>query len=423
MKVLQILSNLNVGGPQLGALEMAKALVQAGHESLVVSSGGSLVKRLERDKSTHIELAVDQKNLKALVLIKPLRDVIRTHKPDIIHVRARMPAWITYFALKGIAEHKRPIVVSTVHTLYPPTHYSKIMTKASRVICISDHALNYMTQNFPDTPSDKLVRIYRGIDSKHFPYRYQPSVHWWTNTLAEFPELRNKIWLTLPGEITENTNHQWMLDVVGGLKEDYPNIHALFIGAAKDKSADYFDELQLRIHALGLEPYVTFTGARDDKRDWLAASNIVFELSGQPKTFSRNLLESLFLGTPVIAWNHGGMPEILNRLYPEGLTPKDDCLALCRLVRKHLDNKLTPKRPNEFFLKPMTDQGMALYLSLLEQKQTQPSAQTKPAQKMAPASTLQSTDVKQGNKNTNDMGISEPADDKEILAGTVKTQQ
>lgn len=47
MKILQILPELNAGGVERGTLEIARALVQKGHDSLVVSNGGRLVSELE----------------------------------------------------------------------------------------------------------------------------------------------------------------------------------------------------------------------------------------------------------------------------------------------------------------------------------------------------------------------------------------
>ena len=47
MKVVQILPELNAGGVERGTLEVGKYLVDQGHESIVISNGGRLVKRPE----------------------------------------------------------------------------------------------------------------------------------------------------------------------------------------------------------------------------------------------------------------------------------------------------------------------------------------------------------------------------------------
>ena len=58
MKVMQLLPELNSGGVERGTLEIARALVAQGHQSLVVSNGGRLVSQLEAEGSTHLTLPI-----------------------------------------------------------------------------------------------------------------------------------------------------------------------------------------------------------------------------------------------------------------------------------------------------------------------------------------------------------------------------
>ena len=46
LSVLQLLPSLNAGGVERGTLEISRALVNAGHESIVVSAGGNLTREL-----------------------------------------------------------------------------------------------------------------------------------------------------------------------------------------------------------------------------------------------------------------------------------------------------------------------------------------------------------------------------------------
>lgn len=400
MKILQILPAMDTGHVARSAMDMAKALVVAGHASIVVSNGGPLTTRLEREGSTHISLPVHQKNLTSLWQVKPLRQVIEKHKPDIIHLRTRMCAWITRLALKGIPENQRPKTVSTIHHMYPVSIYGKVITESDCVICVSDYVADHVKTHFPNCPPENIRRIYRGVDEKFFPYRYQPSVHWWNGVLAEFPHLDKKIWLTLPGTISQSRGHEWIIDILGGLKSDYPDIHAVIIGDPKSPKSTYYEELQQRISSLDLEDYVTFTGWRDDIRDWLAASNLVFSLVNKPLAYSQTVMESLALGTPVIAWNQGGVAETLNRLFPQGLIETHDGLALCEKVRELLDSSELPKKPEEFILRKMTKEALDIYKSLLPDcHKSKPKKQTKtqPSQSTESPQDLPSTEKPQTN--------------------------
>ncbi|HZJ81131.1 MAG TPA: glycosyl transferase, partial [Guyparkeria sp.] len=63
MTVLQMLPALDGGGVERGTLEIAAALVAAGHRALVISEGGGMVAELEALGAEHITLPVGRKSL------------------------------------------------------------------------------------------------------------------------------------------------------------------------------------------------------------------------------------------------------------------------------------------------------------------------------------------------------------------------
>ncbi len=366
MKVMQLLPELNSGGVERGTLEIARALVAEGHESLVVSNGGRLVAQLEAEGSTHLTLAIHKKALSSLWQIRPLRQLIEHHQPDIVHVRSRVPAWLTHFALKGIPAARRPHLISTVHGFYSINRYSQIMTQAEKVIAVSDSVVKYITDNYKNCPAQDIVRIYRGIDPTAFPHGYQPSVQWLNQTFKDFPELENKFLLCLPGRITRLKGHETLIGLVEKLQQQYPNLHAVVVGGADPKKAAYLKEMQDTIQGKGLTDKITFVGHRSDIREWLAFSDVVLSLSNQAETFGRTALEALSVGTPVIGWNRGGVAEILSQLYPQGLIAVDDHAALFNAVKNHLDEPQQVKPVTTFSLKEMCDQTLHLYKQVLK---------------------------------------------------------
>ena len=366
MKVMQLLPELNSGGVERGTLEIARALVAEGHESLVVSNGGRLVAQLEAEGSKHLTLAIHKKALSSLWQIRPLRQLIEQHQPDIVHVRSRVPAWLTHFALKGIPAARRPHLVSTVHGFYSINRYSQIMTRAEKVIAVSDSVVKYITDNYKNCPAQDIVRIYRGIDPVAFPHGYQPSAQWLKQVFKDFPELENKFVLCLPGRITRLKGHETLIGLVEKLQQQYPNLHAVVVGGADPKKAAYLQEIQDSIQDQGLTDRITFVGHRSDIREWLALSDVVLSLSNQAETFGRTALEALSVGTPVIGWNRGGVAEILSQVYPQGLIAVDDHAALLKAVKLHLEEPQQVKPVTMFSLKEMCDQTLHLYKQILQ---------------------------------------------------------
>lgn len=364
MKVIQLTTRLNQGSVARATLEVAQALVKQGHQSIVISSGGVLVTQLEQEGSQHFLLSVSRKSIHSLLKIWLLRQVILQHQPDVLHVRSRMLAWLTYFTLQTIPAAQRPHLVSTIQGLYKVTRYSAIMTKAERVIAISDSVAKYIHKNYPECPVSSVVRIYRGIDMKRFPRDYQPSTSWQQMTFQLFPQVKDKVILTFPGRISPVKGHFYFLDVIATLKAQF-NIHGVIIGASDEKDQAYLEQLNQQIIERGLQDNITFVGHRRDIRDWLASSSLVLSLATQPEKFGRTALEALALGCPVIGWNHGGVAEILQHSYPEGLVEPFQTHQLIAKVREMLSQPLKPQSLQGFSLQHMTDQVIGLYQDVI----------------------------------------------------------
>lgn len=366
LKIMQLLPELNSGGVERGTLELARALVAQGHQSLVVSNGGRLVSQLESEGSQHFQLAIHKKSLASLWQIRPLRQLIMQQSPDIVHVRSRVPAWLTHFALKGIPAHQRPHLVSTVHGFYSVNAYSAIMTKAEKVIAVSESVVDYIHQHYPHCPKQDIVRIYRGIDPQAFPFNYRPSAEWQQQVSQQFPQFQGKYLIALAGRITRLKGHETLINIMQQLKNDYPHAHAVIIGDVHPKKQDYLAELKQKIKDLNLEQHITFVGHRSDMKDWLAFCDVSLSLSNQAETFGRTTLESLALGRPVIGWNRGGVAEILSALYPQGLINVDDETALLQAIQQHIQNPPILEAVEKFHLDEMTGQTIDLYQSLMQ---------------------------------------------------------
>lgn len=360
MKVLQVLPELNSGGVERGTLELADFLVAHGHESLVLSGGGRLVPKLEAGGSRHITLPVGRKALSTLFLIPRLRKLLRDERPDILHLRSRVPAWVLKLAWRGLPEIDRPHLVTTVHGFYSVNAWSAVMTRGERVICVSDSIRHYVLNNYPGASPGVLRVVPRGVDPAMYPHGFQPSPEWRGKFETEFPETRGKRLITLPGRITRLKGHEDFARILSGLS-DLPDVHGVIAGGAHPRKASYLDEIRDLFESTGLGDRVTFTGNRDDLREILAASSLVVSLTTQPESFGRTTLEALAMGVPVAGYDHGGVGEQLDTLFPAGkLTPLDPAAAI-PTVRGLLADAPPVATPNPFTLERMLTDTLAVY--------------------------------------------------------------
>jgi glycosyltransferase involved in cell wall biosynthesis len=366
MKVLQILPELNSGGVERGTVEIARALVLAGHEAVVVSNGGRLVDELARVGARHVALPVHRKSLKSLFQVRALRKVFEREKPDIVHIRSRVPGWIAWLAWRGMKPSARPRLVSTVHGFYSVNAYSKIMTCGERVIAVSESIREYISNNYPQVPTERIRVVPRGVQLEQYPRGFTPSAEWLAAWRAGQPQCDGKVVLLLPGRITRLKGHEDFFNLIAGLKKTGVAVHGLVVGDTHPKKRAYLSELRARAEELGVGDDVSFLGHRGDVREIMAVSDIVYSLSQQPESFGRVTLETLALGRAFVGYDHGGVGEQLRPFFPQGCVKLGDQAGLLTATLRVLKERPQPGRIGEpYTLDCMCRGTLAVYAELV----------------------------------------------------------
>ena len=322
LTIMQLLPELEVGGVEQGTLEIAEALVAAGHRALVVSAGGRMVAKLEALGAQHFTLPVGAKRFRTLGIIRPLRQLLLTQQVDLVHARSRLPAWIGHFALRGIPAAHRPRWVTTVHGPYTANRYGRIMVSGERVIAISEFIRDYLINAWPGVAPERVRVIPRGVDPARFPYGFLPAADWqppWTQETGTPPHL-----LTLPGRLTRWKGQEDFLQMLAQLVARGLPVHGLIVGGPHPRKQDFERELHALAAKLGIASRVSFLGQRQDMREILSLSSLVYSLTREPEAFGRTTLEALSLGRPVVGYDHGGTGEILRTVFPAGLVRAGD---------------------------------------------------------------------------------------------------
>jgi glycosyltransferase involved in cell wall biosynthesis len=369
MKVLQILPNLDSGGVERGTVEFARELVMRGHESIVISNGGRLVRQLETEGTRHIELPVHRKSLVSLRLVRPLRRLLTELKPDIVHVRSRLPAWLIFLAWRGMPRATRPRLVSTFHGLYSVNFYSAVMARAEQIIAISHTVERYILDNYGEKyriAPDRLTVIQRGYDPAVF-YPGEPDPDWLAKLYGDYPQLRDKKLVLMPGRLSRWKGQAEFLQMLAELAKLAPNTHGVIVGDAEANKAHYRAELEQQAAALGLAAHVTFVGHRSDIAALYRASAVVCHMSNKPEPFGRTLTEALACGAPVVAFDRGGAGESLAACFPAGLVEPGNLHAFARIVHAWLERRPALTIPDEFRVQHQVEATLAVYARALQQ--------------------------------------------------------
>jgi len=364
LTVVQLLPALHSGGVERSTLEIGRALVEAGHRSVVISAGGRLVQRLRAEGSEHIELDIGAKSLRTLLTIPALHRLLRKITPDIVHARSRLPAWLALAALRGL--RPRPRFVTTVHGLNSPGPYSAVMTRGERVICVSNTVRDYLLQHYPRLDPGRLALIPRGFDPAEFRVEAADVTRTRRALEIEFPSLADGPWLTLPGRGTRLKGHVEALHLLAGLAARGSDARLLLLGADEPGRERYLDELRTLAAQLGVSAQVAISRARVDVAAVQAASALVLQLSTKPEAFGRTVVEALHLGVPVLGFDHGGVGELLRELYPVGAVPAFDRAALIDAAAALLERAPPVMRFEHYRLADMQQATLDLYAELAE---------------------------------------------------------
>lgn len=365
LTVVQLLPALSSGGVERSTIEIAQALVQAGHRAIVVSAGGRLLPSLLATGAEHITLDIGRKSLLSLRHVSTLRALFASESVDIVHARSRLPAWLAWRALRGLpGGAARPGFVTTVHGLNSPSRYSAIMTRGQRVICVSQTVREYVLQHYPRTDPDRLRVVERGIDPRQFPRAEFPGRAARAHTASQFPQLGGDgPLLLLPGRGTRLKGHADALHLLARLRGDGMDARLWLPGAREPGREAYLRELESLAASLGIAGSIALTPPTAAIAEAYAASDLVLQLSRKPEAFGRTVLEGLSVGRPLLGWAHGGVGELLRQWQPEGAVTPFDGDALHKRARDllaHLPQPVT--MPDS--LRAMCDATLAVYTEL-----------------------------------------------------------
>jgi len=354
LTVVQVLPALHSGGVERSTLEIARALVAAGHRAIVVSAGGRLVPALLESGAEHLTLDIGRKSLLTLRHVASLRRLFTETSADIVHARSRLPAWLGWYAVRGIAAPQRPRWVTTMHGLNSPGRYSGIMASGERVICVSRTVRDYLLRHYPATDPDKLRVIPRGVDAAQFPRVGRNDRRARLAVAARHPMLAGEApLLLLPGRGTRLKGHAHAIQLLADLRQAGQVALLWLVGAREPGREAYVAELEQLAQQLGVAGQLLISEPISRIAEAYAASDLVLQLSDKPEAFGRTVLEALSVGRPVLGWAHGGTGELLAELQPAGAVAHGDAGLLVRRAVELLGNP--PPLPTRI---PFTLQAM-----------------------------------------------------------------
>ena len=341
LKVLQVIPRLGFGGAETGCYDIAHYLPEKGCKSFIVTSGGELIKFIDKTKVRLIKLPVHSKNpliilLNTIVLIF----IILFNDISIVHARSRAPAWSCFFATK-ITRKK---FVTTFHGTYNfnsklKKFYNSVMVRSNLIIAGSNFIFSHIKNNYSDHLDlrKKLLVIFRGINIDYF----DPT----TKTEEEEKKLlkswgieENKKIILLPGRLTPWKGQELFLEAINlvNVKLGYEAFYAVILGS--DQGRDLFKKKLIRIsEQFRMTNQVKFIDQCKDMALAYKVSDIIVSSSIEPEAFGRVAVEAQSMKKVIIASNIGGSNETVINDKTGYLFESGNPNSLCEKILKVLN--------------------------------------------------------------------------------------
>ena len=367
MIIVQLVPELYEGGVERGTVELSREFVQRGYRSIVISRGGTLVPQIEKHGSQHVTMDLCSKNIAtAPFRAAKLRSILREIKPDIIHARSRVPAWLAYFANRKLM---LPFV-TTVHGIYSVNPYSRIMTKGDAVICVSEVLRDYVRNNY-GTDERKITVIQRGVDLEYFhPDRLDQD---FITSFRTKYKLWDKYVVTSVGRITYLKDYETFIEAVALAKKDIPGIKGVIAGGTSSDKEDYLRSLKRVAKNLKIAENIVFAGSQAKMPEIYALSDLTVNASLTMGNVGRTVIESLAMDKPVLATSYEGLINLvkdgLNGYIIATKNPQDLAEKICR-AKKTTFTDIRKRLNPEYSLQTMVEKTLAVYRKVLQERQS-----------------------------------------------------
>jgi glycosyltransferase involved in cell wall biosynthesis len=313
--IVQLVENLEVGGLERMAVDLALAHRAAGHRVSMycLYGAGPLARDLEREGVPVVEFHKERRSRAGVVW--SMSRQLRRDRADVIHGHN---SGVHHFAATAKRIAGTPVCLNTRHSAtsstgepYQEKYFRWVEPFTEQVVFVCDLVRQQLAPllNYPPA---KCSVILNGIPLEKFLARP-----------ASPGSMRPRIRFGTVGRLVPAKGHAVLIDAFAKVAAELPEADLKIYGYGPLEG-----ELQARIERLGMRGRITLAGRTEDTSRVLEALDI-FVFSSLNEGLPLVILEAMAAGLPVVSTRVGGVPEVApERLFPWMCEPGDaDALA------------------------------------------------------------------------------------------------
>ena len=353
----------SVGGATIHVRDLARSLLEQGHQPLILAGGRGRAADLLAGAGVpfhalrHLRRAVNP--ARDLLALAELTSVLREFAPDLVSTHTAKAGWIG----RAAARRLRLPAIYTPHGWPVAGRFSPasglLFTLAERaaarwsaaIVCVCE-AEKRVALDRCIAPPDRLFVVHNGVrdippELRACPEREPAQLC----AVARFEPPKD--FATLMTALALLDDREWTLDLVG------------------DGSLE--PEIRRLAAALGIAERVRFLGYQAEPAALLAQSQI-FVLASRSEAFPRTILEAMRAGLPVIATDVGGVGEAVGHRETGLLVAPQDPSALAGAIaelraapalRRQFGDRARAEFEQRFRLDVMVSRTLEIYRQVL----------------------------------------------------------
>ncbi len=332
MKILHIVTHLDIGGVEELLVMTAKELKNKGHDVKVVciQNPGICADEI-RNYGIDLKALNRKGGMFDIITTLKLTSYIRTQKPDVIHTH-------TFYAnLHG----RIAAILAGVSTIFSSEHgvytwkkarhilLDRILAKKThKIIAVSNAVRDFLTSQ-ESIDASKITVMHNAVDFNRFNGTITKEV---ARQRLGFD--KENIVIGSIGRFDPRKGYEYLIDAVSLLEEEFPEIRLLITGRDPLGIKEGFLK---RARGLGIDKKVILMNAQRDVA-YLYKAMDVFAMPSICEGFGMALIEAMACGIPVVAANTGGMPELVEDGENGILFTAADSASLARAIRGLLND-------------------------------------------------------------------------------------
>ncbi|MCD4780914.1 MAG: glycosyltransferase family 4 protein [Candidatus Omnitrophica bacterium] len=344
IKVLHIITRLDLGGSATNTLETVKRLDKQKYDTHLISGNTSdpnhdiarYIKDNDIDCTFMPALQRPVHPLKDLLALYKIYRYLKKNSYDIVHTHSSKGGIIGRWAAKlaGV-----PVIIHTPHGHIYYGYFNAFLTRififieqltaglTDKIITLTNLGTKEHL-DFKIAPADKFVTIYSGI---HIP-DYQASKQGKQKVREKFQLKPGHMIIGSVARLDPIKGNDILLEAFFRLQQEFPDCYLLLVGSGSQQPM-----LEERCKEWRIQDRVIFCGYQKNVADLINAMDI-FVLASRNEGMGRVLLEAMACQKPIVASRTGGIPELIddnkNGILVTPQQPEELYSALSQLLRQ-----------------------------------------------------------------------------------------